>query len=303
MRRERSAVLTRLVLAVALVSCVFVVGEPILETGTAAGVPLRRCTPEGYGLAQMLARPVSAGQAVRLTAGWLTAMEKRRRCRLHTTIRLTIKGSKGLAATAEWTVTSVRRPWTGIAHTWVWRNWCTADQGNATVEFHAPGERTTRQTISKPPACVSPGAPSTVADVGTGTKYVKRQERFQPHILPKRAPPALHHEVLAVKNGWLVSDGYTLVAVYAGSPGIDPSIGRFGIIRQSAIFGVQYDPPDLIDVGKVGALKITDARRGRSRETTAQYGRLSFVAANGTKGVIELTGDHIRITSRPPPSG
>jgi hypothetical protein len=109
--------------------------------------------------------------------------------------------------------------------------------------------------------------------------------------------------VLAVKNGWLVSDGYTLVAVYAGSPGIDPSIGRFGIIRQSAIFGVQYYPPELVDVGRVGALKITRAPRGRSRETTAQYGRLTFISANGTKGVIELTGDHVRITSRPSPSG
>jgi hypothetical protein len=303
MRRERSAVVTRLVLAVALASVAAVVGRPMPEAGAAAGVPLRRCAPEGYGLEQMLAQPVQAGQAVRLTAGWLTAMEKRRSCLLQTTIRLTITGSSEVAATAEWTVKSVRRPWSGIVHTWVWRNWCESEQGKATVEFSAPDERVTRQSISNPPACVSPGAPSTVTDLGTGTKHVKREQRFPPHILPKRAPPALHHEVLAVKNAWLVSDGYTLVAVYAGSPGIDPSIGRFGIIRQNAIFGVQYEPPDLVDVGRVGALKITRAPRGRSRETTAQYGRLNFVAANGTKGVIELTGDRVRITTRPPPGG
>jgi hypothetical protein len=296
-------VVTRLVLAVALASCVFVVDKPTLEAGAAAGVPLGRCAPEGYGLEQALARPVHAGQAVRLTAGWLTAMEKRRSCLLQTTIRLTIVGSGGVAATAEWNVKSVRRPWSSVSHTWEWRNWCETDQGKATVEFSAPGEKTTRQSIPDPPACVSPGAPSTVADLGTGTKYVKREQRFPPHILPKRAPPALHHEVLAVKNAWLVSDGYTLVAVYAGSPGIDPSIGRFGIIRQNAVFGVQYEPPDLVDVGRVGALKITRAPRGRSRETTAQCGRLSFVSANGTKGFIELTGDHIRITARGSPRG
>jgi len=129
---------------------------------------------------------------------------------------------------------------------------------------------------------------------------VKRPgDRFPPHFLTKQIPPPLHYEVMTVRNAWLVSDGYTLVAVYAGSSGHDPSVGRFAFIRQNLIFGVQYSPPDIVDVGRVGPIKITRAPRGRSRETTAQYGRLSFTAADGTKGILDLKGDHIRITSRP----
>jgi hypothetical protein len=109
----------------------------------------------------------------------------------------------------------------------------------------------------------------------------------------------LHYALINPKNAWLASDGYTLVAVYAGSPGADPSIGRFAVIRQSAIFGLQYEPPDIVDAGKIGAVKITRAPRGRSRETTAQYGHLAFVSANGTRGVLDLTGDRVRFTARP----
>jgi hypothetical protein len=156
-----------------------------------------------------------------------------------------------------------------------------------------------KQRVPGPPACVSSDAPSTVANLGTGTKYVKRPStRIPPHILPKGIPPPLHYALINPKNAWLVSDGYTLVAVYAGSPGENPAIGRFAIVRQNAIFGVQY-APDIVDVGRVGAVRITRAPRGRSRETTAQHGRLAFVAADGTKGILELTGDHIRITARP----
>jgi hypothetical protein len=100
------------------------------------------------------------------------------------------------------------------------------------------------------------------------------------------------------KNGWLVSDGYTLVAVYAGSPGEDPSLGRFGIVHQNLIFGTQYVPDDFVDVGKVGAIKITRAPRGRSRETSAQTGRIFFVSANGTKGFLDLRTDRVRVTHR-----
>ena len=103
--------------------------------------------------------------------------------------------------------------------------------------------------------------------------------------------------MIKVKNAWLVSDGYTLVAVYAGSSGDDPSIGRFAIVRQNDIFGVQYNPPDIVDVGRIGAVKITRAPQGRSRETSAQRGQLSFVSKNGTRGVLELTGDRVRIRS------
>jgi hypothetical protein len=286
-------------LLVALASFLVAFGEP---AGRADGMTLRRCTPEGYGLEQRSApRTAHAHHAVRLTAGWLTANEKRRSCRLQTTIRLTITGSEGVAASAHWRVHSVRRPWSSIVHTWVWRNWCQpADQGEATVTFSASDGTAVTQRVADPPVCVNPDAPSTVADLGTGTKYVKRpSSRIPPHIVPKGSPPPIPYALIKVKNAWIVSDGYTLVAVYAGSPGEDPSVGRFAIVRQNAIFGIQYAPPDLVDVGRVGALEIARAPHGRSRETTAQRGRIAFVSKNGTKGILDLTDDRVRITERP----
>jgi hypothetical protein len=213
---------------------------------------------------------------------------------------LTIFGSSGVAARATWRVNSVQRPWSQIVHTWVWQNWCETSQGEATVESSDSGGKTASQRIASPPTCVSSDAPSTITDLGTGTKHATRpSDPIPPHILPKGAPPPLHYSEINPKNGWIVSDGYTLVAVYAGSPGGDPAIGRFAIIRQNALLGGQYAPNDTVDVGRVGPVKITRAPRGRSRETTAQYGRLAFVAADGTKGVLDLKGDRIRITRRP----
>jgi hypothetical protein len=241
---------------------------------------------------------------VRLTAGWLTGTEKRHSCLLRTTIRVTITGPSGVVASGVWRVNSVRRPWSGIVHTWAWRNWCDADpQAKVTLAVSASGERTVRQQTPIRPVCVNSGAPTTLTDLGTGTKYVPRLNPLPPHFLPKGTPSPIQRAWLTPKNAWLVSDGYTLVAVYAGSPGIDPSIGRFVIVRQNAIFGVQYAPDDTVDVGRVGAVRITRAPHGRSRETTAQYGQLAFVSANGTKGVLDLTGDRVRITARPEPAG
>lgn len=286
MRRKRSAAVSWLVLPAALASLLLAVGS------AASGRTLSRCSGKGYGLEL---RTAPADNAVRLTVGWLTAQERRHACLLHTTIRVRITGTNETATGAAWKIESVRRPWSGIVHTWAWSNWC---DGKATVELRDRNGRTSRQHISDPPACVDPNAPSTLDSLGTGTRYVKRPSgRIRPHLLPKGAPPPLPYAVLKVKNAWVVSDGYTLVAVYAGSPGEGRSLGRFAIVRQNAIFGVQYNPPDIVDVGRVGAVKITRAPRGRSHETDAQHGELAFVSKNGTRGVLELTGDRVRISS------
>ncbi len=301
MRRERSTVGSRLVLLVALASVLYAVGKPALGSGAAAGVSLPRCSPEGYGLEEgVVAQTAHRQTAVRLTAGWAAAMERRRSCVLKTTIRMTVEGSSGAAVKAHWKVSAVLEPWTSVVHTWVWRNWCEpGSPGEATVEFSLPRGQSVRQRVPDPPTCVTVGAASTVTDLGTGTKYVQRPgDRLPPHILPKRAPPPLHEALIKVKNAWVVSDGYTLVAVYAGTAGNLHTNGRFAIIRQNAIFGVQYEPPDVIDVRRAGALKITGAPRGASRETSAQRGELTFVSANGTRGVLDLSGDRVRITAR-----
>jgi hypothetical protein len=212
---------------------------------------------------------------------------------------LAIVGAGGVAVSADWSVNAVLRPWSSVVHTWVWRNWCPDSQGQATVKFSVPSGRAVSQLVPNPPTCVSAGAASTVADLGTGTRYVQRPgSRIPPHILPRGTPPPLHAAQITVKNAWLVSNGYTLVAVYAGYEGNDPAIGRFAIIRQNLIFGVQYAPPDFVDVGRVGALKITRSPTGASHETSAQRGLLHFISANGTKGVLALTGDRVRVLRR-----
>lgn len=295
MRRERPAGGSSLALLVALASLLYAAGKPALGTGAVARATLPRCSPEGYGLEEATPRPADSQTAVMLTVGWLTGPERRRSCIVRTTIRLAIAGSGGVAVSADSKVNTVLRPWSAVVHTWAWRNWCTDSQGAATVEFRLPSGRTVSQRIADPPACVSADAGSTVTDLGTGTKYVPRPGgRIPPHILATGVPPPIQEGLIKVTNAWLVSDGYTLVAVYAGCEATDPSIGRFAIIRQNFIFGIQYAPPDFVNVRKAGALKITRSPRGASRETTAQRGRLVFASARGTKGVLELRGDHVR---------
>jgi len=298
MRRERSAVRIQPALptALALVACVLALSPA--GSRAAASNPAPRCRPQGYGLEQ-LALPVrnEHQKAVRLTAGWLTGREERRSCALRTTIRVTIADSGGVEARGRWHVRTVLNPWSEVVHTWAWRNWCpVGGQREATITFSLPDGTSVAQHVSDLPTCVDANAATTLVDLGTGTKYVKRPgQRIPPHILPRGTPPPLHQELIKVKNGWLVSDGYTLVAVYAGRAGNNASRGRFAVIHQNLIFGVQYEPPDLVDIPKAGALKITRGPHGVARETSAQRGRLTFTSAHGVKGVLDLHGDRVRI--------
>ena len=235
--------------------------------------------------------------AVALTVGWIAGMEGRRACAVQTTIRVAVVGPNGIAARGRWRVKAVLAPWSATVHTWSWRNWCPADQGEGTVTvtFSLPSGESVRQSIFDPPACAQPGAATVLDDLGTGTKYVERRaDRIPPHLLPPGAPPPLPAALITVKNAWLVSDGYTLVAVYAGFSGNDPSMGRLLIIRQNEIFGLQYEP-DVLSVRKAGALKLTGWPTGRSRETSAQHGELAFTSARGVRGVLRLSTDHVRL--------
>ena len=289
MRREQLAASIRFAPPVALVllACV---------SGAAASSSPPRCLPEGYGLQRQIVPQTNEPQAaVKLTAGWLTAIEGRRSCALRTTVRLTISDAGGVEGHARWTIRTVLQPWSEAVHTWVWRNWC-ADA--PTVKFSLPNGTSVSQQVSDPPTCVDVNAPTTLVDLGSGPKYVQRPgDRIPPHILPPGTPPPLHWALINPKNAWIVSDGYTLVAVYAGNPGANPSRGRFAIIRQNLIFGVQYEPPDLVDLPKAGALTITGYPRGAARETTAQHGRLTFISARGIKGVLDLRSDRVHITA------
>jgi hypothetical protein len=202
------------------------------------------------------------------------------------------------APAAQWHLRKVLDPWSEVVHTWVWKNWCpTAGQGSGSlsVELTAAGQQKV-QRVTSPPTCADPGSPSTIVGRGTGTKYVRRPgDRIPPHILPNGTPPPLSPTLIRVKNGWLVSDGYTLVAVYAGIAGNDSSKGRFAVVRQNEIFGIQYGQPDLVDLGKIRAVKISGGPTGKAQETSAQHGVLRFSAADGTTGIFSLVGDRARL--------
>ena len=98
-------------------------------------------------------------------------------------------------------------------------------------------------------------------------------------MLGSEVPVPISPSVLRVRNGWLVSDGRTLVAVYAGAAGNDPSVGRLVIVRQDLVAGRQI--VRTLDAGPTGALTITAAPLGSAVETSAQTGSIRVLTAGG----------------------
>ena len=58
------------------------------------------------------------------------------------------------------------------------------------------------------------------------TDPFRELDRLTQQMLGTAAPVPIAPSVLQPRNGWLVSNSKTLVAVYAGAAGNDPSIGR-----------------------------------------------------------------------------
>ncbi len=98
-------------------------------------------------------------------------------------------------------------------------------------------------------------------------------------MLGSDVPVPVAPSLLRVRNGWLVSDGRTLVAVYAGAAGDDPSVGRLVVVRQDLAAGRQT--VRTIDAGATGALTIAVAPLGSSVETSAQTGSIHLRTAGG----------------------
>jgi len=114
-------------------------------------------------------------------------------------------------------------------------------------------------------------------------------DRIPGQMLPADTPVPVSPELIEVVNGWLVSDGKTLVAIYAGAAGNDSSKGRFVIIRQDLAAGRQT--MDVVDVPGAGAVSITGAPKGIAAETTGQRDRIHFRGAHGSKGDLDLVTD------------
>jgi hypothetical protein len=83
-----------------------------------------------------------------------------------------------------------------------------------------------------------------------------------------------------------VSDGRTLVAVYAGAAGDDPSAGRLVIVRQDLVAGQQT--VRTVDAGPTGGLAISAAPLGSSVETSAQTGVIRIETSAGRALFLDL---------------
>jgi hypothetical protein len=105
-------------------------------------------------------------------------------------------------------------------------------------------------------------------------------------MLAADAPVPIAPSVLQVRNGWLVSDAKTLVAVYAGAAGNDASVGRVVIVRQNLAAGRQS--VSIVDAGETGALTIATAPLGSAVETSAQVGTLGLRTPAGGQVRLDL---------------
>lgn len=105
-------------------------------------------------------------------------------------------------------------------------------------------------------------------------------------MLGADAPVPVSPSVLQETNGWLVSNGKTLVAVYAGAAGGGSSTGRIVIVRQNLVSGRQTVAT--LDAGPTGALTIASAPLGASVETTAQTGGIHLRAVGGRSFTLDL---------------
>jgi hypothetical protein len=110
-------------------------------------------------------------------------------------------------------------------------------------------------------------------------------------MLDSTVPVPMSPSILRARNGWLVSDGRTLVAVYAGAAGSHPGMGRVVIVRQDLVAGKQAIR--IVDAGPTGALTIAAAPLGGSAETSAQTGDLLLRTAAGGQVVLDLGADEV----------
>ena len=106
-------------------------------------------------------------------------------------------------------------------------------------------------------------------------------------IIGASVPVPIPSSVIAETNGWLVSNGLNLVAVYAGARADDATQGRVVIVRQDLRAGKQT--VQIVDAGATGPLTITaDAPTGASVETTALTGGLKLSTSHGSTVKLNL---------------
>jgi hypothetical protein len=110
-------------------------------------------------------------------------------------------------------------------------------------------------------------------------------------MLGSDVPVPISPAVLRVRNGWLVSDGKTLVAVYVGAAGDDSSEGRVVIVRQNLVAGRQT--VRTLDAGSTGGLTIESAPLGKAVETSAQTGALRLLTGEARLLTLDLGSETV----------
>jgi hypothetical protein len=111
--------------------------------------------------------------------------------------------------------------------------------------------------------------------------------RYLPHMRQGPFSP----QILQFTRAWQVSNGRTVVAVYAGVNPAQASDGRIIIFRQDILAGTQSQV--MINVAGSGALTITKAPLGVRAERSGQTGVLTVRGANGTTYTLHLATNSI----------
>jgi hypothetical protein len=254
---------------------------------------LTACRPSDYSLTVIPARRVTRHGLV-LDVG--LAEDDVPSCSMPATFRLTIRTKSGAVVRsihgnpAVWRRSGALAPWASFARAWRWVNWC-GPQRRFRITATAGGEQVALRA-QRPPPCTRRRARSQLGRSarpysGGGSPAGMLPPGFQPPFSPS---------VIRTTNGWLVSNGRTLVAVYAGESGNDPTVGMFGIVRQDLEFGLETRR--IISVGNVGTVQITNAPSGAGVETSAQHADIEFSSAAG-RGVLHLATDTTELLPLP----
>ena len=149
-----------------------------------------------------------------------------------------------------------------------------------------------RSVPSEKAAAIEHSLPRTAPESkGRAPEPAAPESGISARILGPEVPVPVSPLVLRPNNGWEVSDGLSLVSVYAGQAGDDDSVGRVVILRQNARAGAQTQ--DIVDAGAVGALRVVRAPLGVSVETSAQRGDLVLGDVHGRAHVLHLANDTI----------
>ena len=199
----------------------------------------------------------------------------------HTVIR-TISGNP-----TKWRVKKPLQSWVTLVRTFTWR-WCARPGGRVVVSARV-GDQVAQRTV-RASRCRSRSTSSKLIDSGPGTRRLPfTGSRTPAHMLSPNTPPPLSPALIRVTNSWMVSDGRTLVAAYAGEAGGDPSVGLLAVIRQNLVFGFQTR--DIVNLGAIGSVRIAQAPHGSRVETSAQRGELRLTSAVGKQGIFHLASD------------